>query len=78
MTALYKSIQHEVSLEALLYFLTGDMGLHAQQIHFLVNLVQLILTHNYFIFLDSFFLQIRGTAMGASFAPIFAKLFMGY
>ncbi|XP_053561294.1 centrosomal protein of 164 kDa-like [Bombina bombina] len=34
--------------------------------------------HNYFVYQELFFLQVKGTAMGTKFAPSFAKLFMGW
>lgn len=37
--------------------------------------MEFILHHNFFIFKDRYYLQIRGTAMGATCAP--AKLFLG-
>lgn len=36
------------------------------------------LRHNYFTFLDQLYLQLKGTAMGANFAPGYANLTMGY
>lgn len=48
------------------------------QISFIIDLTKFILTHNYFAFLDKYFLQICCTATRASFAPSFANLFMGY
>lgn len=47
------------------------------QISFVLKLAEFTLTHNYFKFLDKFYLQTHGTAMGANFAPSFAKLFIG-
>lgn len=77
-SALNTSIPNELGLEVLLHFLSCDTGLQPQQITFLINLVRFILTHNYFMFLEKYFSQTCGTAIGASLAPSFANLFMGY
>ncbi len=44
---------------------------------FILTLTEWILTHNVFVFEDNFFQQVKGTAMGACFAPNYANLFLG-
>ncbi|KAM4050512.1 uncharacterized protein ACNLHF_016540 isoform 1-T1 [Anomaloglossus baeobatrachus] len=44
---------------------------------FILKLLHFVLTHNFFIFKDQFYLQQRGTAMGADCAPSYANLFLG-
>ncbi|XP_068115920.1 mucin-2-like [Hyperolius riggenbachi] len=48
------------------------------QKQFILDSIEFILKTNYFTFLDSFYLQLRGTAMGTRFAPAFANLYMGW
>lgn len=43
---------------------------------FLISLLLLVLTLNYFVFEDRFYLQMRGTAMGANMAPTYASIFV--
>ncbi|OCT88862.1 hypothetical protein XELAEV_18017492mg [Xenopus laevis] len=47
-------------------------------IYFLLDAVRFLLEHNYFTFDANFYLQKRGTAMGAKFAPSYANLYMGW
>ena len=42
----------------------------------LLQLLELCLTHNDFLFNNQFYLQIHGTAMGQRFAPSYANLYM--
>lgn len=42
----------------------------------LLELLQINLARNYFVFNDKFYLQIKGTAMGKRFAPSYANIFM--
>lgn len=45
-------------------------------IHFLLDLLDILLEKNYFVFNNEFFLQTRGVAMGSSFSSSIANLFM--
>ncbi|CAJ0946852.1 unnamed protein product [Ranitomeya imitator] len=74
--SLYTSIDHSHGMRAAKFFL--DMtNLGPELIHFILELLQFILTHNFFVFKDRPFLQLQGTAMGASCAPSYANLFLG-
>lgn len=44
--------------------------------HFLLGLIDALMEMNYFRFNESFYLQVRGVAMGSPFAPCAANLFM--
>lgn len=45
---------------------------------FVIDLLDFVLRHNYFIFSGAYFRQISGTAMGARCAPSYANLFKGW
>ncbi|XP_069467883.1 uncharacterized protein [Ambystoma mexicanum] len=74
--SLYSNIPQLESLPIIKFFL--DMRSDPQQVpsEFLIDLLEIALTKNYFRFKEDFFLQVKGTAMGASFAPNYATLFM--
>lgn len=44
--------------------------------HFLLDLIDILMEMNYFQYDNTFYLQIRGVAMGSAFAPNAANLFM--
>ncbi|CAJ0968784.1 unnamed protein product [Ranitomeya imitator] len=44
-------------------------------ISFLLDLLRLVLTENFFIFGDTFYVQVQGSAMGSNVAPPYEKLF---
>lgn len=75
--SLYTSIPHEASLKALEHFLSDSDSLLPSQITFLLKLAEFALTHNYFQFLDTYYLQITGPEMGASFAPRYVTCLWG-
>lgn len=74
--ALYTSIPHDGGLEALEHFLSKGENPPNPSANCILELVKLILTCNYFIFQDKWFLQKRGVAMGSPFAPSFANIYM--
>lgn len=74
---LYTSIRHSDGLEATRFFLRTS-GIDKDFGEFILRLLQFVLTHNFFIFKESFYLQIQGTAMGAPCAPSYANLFLGF
>lgn len=67
--SLYTSIDHTRGIQAVKNALErSDLSTNCKQ--FLIDLLTLNLTCNYFSF-DKMFLQIRGTAMGANVANVF-------
>lgn len=73
--SLYTSIDHERGIAAINRKLdTMDWSPQAKQ--FIIDLLTINLTCNYFMFNNEYFLQIRGTAMGANVAPIYANVFV--
>ena len=44
----------------------------------IIKLAEIVLTHNYFMFLNDYFIQMKGTAMGSPMAPNYAHLYVGY
>ncbi|KAM4015995.1 uncharacterized protein ACNLHF_002507 [Anomaloglossus baeobatrachus] len=73
---LYSCIRHRDGLAASRFFLSmSNWDTDMQTL--ILELLEFILTHNYFLFKDWFFLQKRGTAMGAACAPSYANLFLG-
>ena len=44
--------------------------------HFLLDILDIILDHNFFRHLEQFYLQIKGVAMGSSCAPSIANIYM--
>lgn len=77
-TSLYTSIPHSFGLLALEFFLAQDPFINPRQAAFILEATNFCLTHNYFDFNGDFYLQTKGTAMGANFAPSYANLAMGY
>ena len=67
-----KYLHHKIFTTALIDNI-GNIPLSATQIT-----INVILKSNYFTFNDKFYLQTQGTAMGSSFAPNYANIFLGY
>ncbi|CAJ0956180.1 unnamed protein product [Ranitomeya imitator] len=73
---LYTCINHEQGFSASRFFLSNK-GIDGELLDLLLELLEHALTHNYFTFKDKYYVQQRGVAMGAAFAPSYANLFMG-
>ncbi|XP_041431933.1 uncharacterized protein LOC121397896 [Xenopus laevis] len=65
-------------MEAIKYWLHGESRFPDVQCNFILDSVNFLLHTNYFLFDGHFFLQQCGAAMGASFAPTYANLYMGW
>ncbi|XP_043915095.1 3'-5' RNA helicase YTHDC2 [Protopterus annectens] len=76
--SLYTSILHWAGLAALDFWL-NKANIYSPGFNtLLICMAEHILTKNVFYFKQDCYWQIQGTAMGASFAPIYADLYMGY
>lgn len=51
--------------------MNGEMN--STQCEFVLNSIVFCLRHSYFSFLDQFYLQCKGTAMGTNFSPVYAN-----
>ena len=76
--ALYTNVPHEGGIQALEHFLAQRSPESRPSNTCIVTLAEIVLTHNYFLFQDDFFLQKSGVAMGSPMAPNYAGLYVGY
>ena len=78
--SLYTSIPHDLGLIALEYWYNRCKNLIDDRFtqSFIVDSVKFILEHNYFLFDNVMYRQVKGTAMGPDFAPPYACLSVGY
>ncbi|CAJ0951440.1 unnamed protein product [Ranitomeya imitator] len=72
---LYTSIPHNEGINSTSRLLRST-EMDGDQVDLCIDLVRLILTSNFFLFQDNFYLQIRGTAMGSNVAPQYANAYM--
>lgn len=77
-TSLYTIIPHQLGMEAVRFYLEAGENLGSGQAQFIMECLNFALQHNYFWFNGSFYLQTKGVAMGAKFAPSMANLFVGW
>lgn len=75
--SLYTSIPHACGIEAVKNFLEQSYPESGPQNEFLLELLDFALLNNYFQFLTTYYQQIRGTSMGAAWAPAYACLHLG-
>lgn len=75
--SLYTNVPFEGGLKATEFFLNqrSDSTPRTQCI---VDLIEIVLRSNYFLFGSDFYLQVSGTSMGSKMAPSFASLFVGH
>ncbi|CAJ0940256.1 unnamed protein product [Ranitomeya imitator] len=72
---LYTSIPHEEGIQSIRHLLESNGG-DVDHTSLCIDLLRIILTSNYFLFQDTFYLQKRGTAKGSHAAPPYANLYM--
>lgn len=75
-TSLYSCFSHSVALHALTIVLGKYSGYSDELRQFLIMSTEFLLSHNYFMFNNSYFLQLVGTPMGSKFSPGLANLVM--
>lgn len=76
--SLYSNIPHPVALAAVEHMLHKHSSYSPDVCQFIIQAVEFLLTHNFFSFDDSFFLQIKEAPMGSKFSPSLANLVMSY
>ncbi|KAE8597536.1 hypothetical protein XENTR_v10016501 [Xenopus tropicalis] len=74
-TSLYTVIPHDQGITSVRRALANSKGKNVPT-EFLLYLLELTLTRNFFCFEKEFFLQVSGTAMGSALAPSYANLYM--
>ncbi|CAJ0962677.1 unnamed protein product [Ranitomeya imitator] len=72
---LYTSIPNTEGITSVRTLLTTS-NMDPEQINICCKLFSIILTKNFFLFEDQFYLQIRGTAMGSNAAPPYANCYL--
>lgn len=72
-TSLYTNIPHHEGLLALEYFLNSydDDSLTTK---FIIEMTEMVLTKNYYLSENQYYLQVEGTTMGATMAADYANL----
>uniref|UniRef100_A0A803K2L1 Reverse transcriptase domain-containing protein n=1 Tax=Xenopus tropicalis TaxID=8364 RepID=A0A803K2L1_XENTR len=76
--SLYSCIPHDRGLQAISYHLDNYSTYDIVTKNFILDSINYLLTHNFFLFDGVFYLQKCGTSMGARFAPTYANLYMGW
>ncbi|CAJ0940769.1 unnamed protein product [Ranitomeya imitator] len=72
---LYTSIPHSHGIESVNQLLLSS-GMDTDQINLCVELLSLVLTTNFFMFQEKYYLNICGTAMGSNAAPPYANCYL--
>ena len=78
--SLYSNIPHELGIEAIKYWLRkypNDTPSRFPK-KFIIEGIDFILKNNTFCFNEKNYRQMKGTAMGTKFAPVYATLVIGY
>ncbi|MEE6514446.1 hypothetical protein FKM82_022589 [Ascaphus truei] len=75
---LYTSINHDAGIQAVMYFLNTRGIFYKAHNVFMAELIEFVLTHNYFLFANTYYHQTQGMAMGTKCAPSYANLYLGW
>ncbi|CAJ0968585.1 unnamed protein product [Ranitomeya imitator] len=75
--SLYTSITHDRGVTAVSLTLQ-EVGIDRNTHDLCLDLLNLVLRENFFLFEDDFFVQTCGTAMGSNVAPAYANLYMDH
>ncbi|CAJ0940573.1 unnamed protein product [Ranitomeya imitator] len=75
--SLYTSITHEKGIHATRELLQ-QMDMSQNAISFCLELLHMVLFENYFLYEDTYYAQVCGTAMGSNVAPAYANAYMDY
>ena len=78
--SLYSNISHDLGIEAIKFWLEKYRTAIPNRFsnEFIIKSTAFILENNTFYFNGEHFKQIKGTAMGTKFAPVYATLVLGY
>ena len=78
--ALYSNIPHDLGIEAVQYWLEKypENKKNRFSNNFILEAIKFILENNTFCFNNNFYRQVKGTAMGTKFAPVYATLTIRY
>ncbi|XP_069461787.1 uncharacterized protein [Ambystoma mexicanum] len=76
--SLYTSIKHTDGLKSCEYFLKTRSLNYLEHTKMILEMINICLTNNSFLFNNKFYTQLQGTAMGTTFAPSYANLTMGW
>lgn len=75
---LYSCITHNLVLAAVVFYLRKYSASPPDLQEFILKSIEFLLTHNYFSFDSSFYLQIEGALMGSKFSPSLVNFFMAW
>ncbi|CAH2311540.1 Hypothetical predicted protein [Pelobates cultripes] len=75
-SSLYTVIPHTDGIEAMRQVLSESPLYRGPPVEFVLEFLSLILYNNHFRFEDQWYLQVAGTSMGSSMAPMYANVFM--
>lgn len=75
-SSLYTNIEHLGAIKAVRWAIKKSHNFESIHRRFVLKCLDFCLHHNYFWYNNKYYLQIKGVAMGAKFAPSVANLYM--